>query len=92
MNLFTSGNGAVSGGGVYQFGDQASLQATPQTGNVFEEWIFSWSDGNETKSTENPITFTTNMDLSVTAKFAVTPEQVINLHPQCFAQDYWDFI
>ena len=78
VNLLTSGNGAVSGGGVFQFGDQASLQATPQTGNVFEEWVFSWSDGNETKSTENPITFTTNMDLAVTAKFAVTPEQVIN--------------
>ena len=46
------------------------------TGNVFEELIFSWSDGNETKHRE-PITFTTNMDLSVTAKF-VTPEQVIN--------------
>ena len=55
-------HGTVSGGGVYQVGETATLTATPKDGYEFVRW----SDG----STANPRTLTVTADLTLTAEFA----------------------
>ena len=55
-------HGTVSGGGVYQVGETATLTATPKDGYEFVRW----SDGN----TANPRTLTVTADLTLTAEFA----------------------
>ncbi len=54
--------GSVSGGGMYEVGDNVELTATPVSGWIFEQW----NDG----STENPRRFTATGDVSYTAYFA----------------------
>ena len=55
-------HGTVSGDGVYQVGETATLTATPKDGYEFVRW----SDG----STANPRTLTVTADLTLTAEFA----------------------
>ena len=55
-------HGTVSGGGVYQVGETATLTATPKDGYEFVRW----SDGN----TANPRTLTITKNLTLTAEFA----------------------
>ena len=55
-------HGTVSGGGVYQVGETATLTATPKDGYEFVRW----SDGN----TANPRTLTVTKNLTLTAEFA----------------------
>ena len=55
-------HGTVSGDGVYQAGETATLTATPKDGYEFVRW----SDGN----TANPRTLTVTKDITLTAEFA----------------------
>ena len=54
--------GGVTGGGMYEMGDNVELKATPVSGWIFEQW----NDG----STENPRRFTATEDVSFTAHFS----------------------
>ena len=61
----SDGNGTVTGGGKYAMGTEATLTAVPAQGYRF----VGWSDG----STENPLTFTVNGDVELTAIFEEIP-------------------
>ena len=63
--------GIVSGGGVYQAGETATLTATPKDGYEFVRW----SDDNTT----NPRTLTVTKDLTLTAEFAVIEDNNLSL-------------
>ncbi|MBP5541875.1 MAG: T9SS type A sorting domain-containing protein, partial [Bacteroidales bacterium] len=54
--------GSVTGSGTYNFGDTATLTATPNTGYGFR----GWSDGN----TSNPRSLIVTGDISLTANFS----------------------
>ena len=64
-------HGIVSGGGVYQAGETATLTATPKDGYEFVRW----SDDNTT----NPRTLTVTKDLTLTAEFAVIEDNNLSL-------------
>lgn len=57
----TDGNGTATGGGSYEYGESATLTATPNSGYKFKQW----SDG----STENPRTVTVTGAAAYTAEF-----------------------
>lgn len=57
----TDGNGTTTGGGSYEYGESATLTATPNSGYKFKQW----SDG----STENPRTVTVTGAAAYTAEF-----------------------
>ena len=78
LSTFSIGNGSVSAGGTFNFGDQITLQATPDSGNIFEEWEISFSDGNVSHSSTNPVVIEASQDLSITAKFIETPENQVS--------------
>ena len=65
LNVTSNGNGTVTGEGIYNYGSQATLIATPNAGYVFEKW----SDGN----TDNPRTITVTEDNVYTAYFKIKP-------------------
>ena len=77
ISTFANGSGTVTGAGTYAYGNEASFQASPLTGHVFEEWTLTWADGNISKFSTNPLKITATEDFSVTADFVVTPEQQI---------------
>ena len=56
-----SSYGTVTGGGTYEYGDEVTIKATPNTGYKF----IQWSDGDTT----NPRTITITTDLTRTAYF-----------------------
>ena len=56
-----SSMGSVSGSGIYDYGENATLTATPKNGYSF----IKWSDG----STANPYTLKVTKDLTLTANF-----------------------
>ena len=49
ISTFANGSGTVTGAGTYAYGNEASFQASPLTGHVFEEWTLTWADGNISK-------------------------------------------
>ena len=60
--------GMVSGGGLFESGEEATLTATPSEGNVF----MHWADADGTvKSTGNPYTFAVMSDVALTAVFKI---------------------
>ncbi len=61
VTLATDGHGTVTGAGIYAYGTQLTIFATPALGYGFG----SWNDGN----TDNPRTLTLYSDLSLTANF-----------------------
>lgn len=69
LSITAGDGGSVSTiGGTFSQGTQVSITATPNVGYTFN----SWSNG----STDNPITFTLNSDISLTANF----DEVINYY------------
>jgi len=57
--------GEVLGGGVYELGDEVTLEAIPAPGYKF----VNWSKGREMLSTDNPYRFTVTEDLVIVANF-----------------------
>ena len=68
ITVTSDANGAVEGNGIYQYGDTATLTATP---NEYYHFV-RWSDGN----TENPRQVQVTEDLSYTAEFAINEYEV----------------
>lgn len=62
----TNGNGSVTSGGTYDAGTSLTITATPDPGYQFDNW-----SGDLSGST-NPITFTINSNMTVTANFSAT--------------------
>lgn len=58
------GGGSVSGGGVYNIGDFATVTATPQVG-----WVFLYWEVNGTQIPDNPYSFEVTEDITLTAVF-----------------------
>ena len=56
--------GTVEGGGTYNWGDTATLTATPAEGYVFSGW------SGDAGGTDNPLSVTVDSDKSITANFA----------------------
>jgi len=63
--------GSVAGGGNYEYLSQATISATPSSGNYFT----NWSDGNS----ENPRTIIVTKDSNFTAVFTQIPTFAISL-------------
>ncbi|MCR9288906.1 MAG: S8 family serine peptidase [Bacteroidetes bacterium] len=66
LTTSTNGNGTVTPGGTYNAGTSLTISATPDAGYQFDNW-----SGDLSGST-NPITFTINANMSVTANFSST--------------------
>ena len=77
VNVVTDGSGQITGEGTYNYGETISLEATPASGNIFEKWEWSDQDGNQIRSSENPLSLILNDNLSITAYFITTPENHI---------------
>jgi len=58
--------GEVLGGGIYELGDEVTVEAIPAQGYKF----VNWSRGREVLSTDNPYRFTVTEDLVLVANFA----------------------
>ena len=69
--------GTVSGGGVYELGDQCTLTATSNTGYTFT----NWKKGNTVVSTNATYTFTVTENATYTATFTVIPQYTITISP-----------
>ena len=63
VNVSADKNGTVKGGGMYNYGEEAIIEAIANKGYHFVKW----SDGN----TENPRTIVITEDLTLTAEFAL---------------------
>lgn len=59
--------GSVSGGGVFEIGEQVTVVATPASGYVFERWVYNGTD--LTASTSATYTFTLNEQTDLVAVF-----------------------
>lgn len=70
-------SGTVSGGGVYELGDQCTLTATPNTGYTFT----NWKKDNTVVSTNATYTFTVTENATYTATFTVIPQYTITISP-----------
>ncbi|MDB4501511.1 DUF5011 domain-containing protein [Akkermansiaceae bacterium] len=57
-------NGSVSGAGIYPFGDEVILTATPDVGYIFGGWI------GDLNSSQNPLSFSISENQSVEAIFS----------------------
>lgn len=66
INVSSTGNGTVTGGGYYKHGSQVTITATPDENYKF----VSWNDGN----TESIRTVIVTGDLNFTAKFEEIPK------------------
>lgn len=67
LTISIEGSGSTNpapGSYTYQEGEQATVQAIPDTGNYFDRWVLN---GNESQT--NPITLTINTESALTAKF-----------------------
>ena len=62
--------GYVTGGGLYEIGDEVTIVGTPMKGNKFTEW---WINHSAFASTEATYTFTIQGDTSMTAVFSEVP-------------------
>ena len=69
--------GTVSGGDVYELGDQCTLTATPNTGYTFT----NWKKGNTVVSSNATYTFTVTENATYTATFTVIPQYTITVSP-----------
>jgi len=69
--------GTVSGGGVYELGDQCSLTATPNTGYTFS----NWKKGNNVVSNDATYTFTVTENATYTATFTAIPQYTVTIAP-----------
>lgn len=69
VETIVKGHGAVSGGGGYKKGDEATLRATPDSGYAFSCWT------GDATGTDNPISITVDVSKSVTATFVALPPQ-----------------
>ena len=58
--------GTVTGGGIYNIGDNVTVSATPASGYTFSKWV---DENNVLVSVNNPYTFVAATDLSLTAIF-----------------------
>ena len=68
--------GGVIGGGIYAYGDTATLTATANEGYHFEGW--SITPGYQNIVTDNPLTINVTEDMSVVAYFAADSTEGIN--------------
>ena len=62
--------GTATGGGSYSFNTTATLEATPNTGWIFEKWIV---DGNEIET--NPYSFSVTENIDASALFVEAEEE-----------------
>ena len=69
--------GTVSGGGVYELGDQCTLSATPNTGYTFS----NWKKGNNVVSTNATYSFTVTENATYTATFTAIPQYTVTIVP-----------
>ena len=69
--------GTVSGGGVYELGDECTLTATPNIGYTFT----NWKKDNTVVSTNATYTFTVTENATYTATFTVIPQYTITISP-----------
>ena len=69
IDVWTNGNGTVSGGGTYTEGSSCTITATPSSGYVFDGWILN---GTQTINT-NPYTFTVTDIADFQAVFSTDP-------------------
>jgi hypothetical protein len=75
----SSGQGSVSGGGIFLFDSNVTITATPASpdgdspqGYYFKQW--TWTSTNATGSTdENPYSFTIDSNITLTAEFLPVP-------------------
>ena len=67
MVLTNIPGGEVLGSGVYQYGDEVTLEAIPNPDYVFVNWA---TEGRNILSTDNPYRFTVTEDMVITANFA----------------------
>ena len=75
----SSGQGSVSGGGIFLFDSNVTITATPASpdeaspqGYYFKQW--TWTSTNGTGSSdENPYSFTIDSNITLTAKFLPVP-------------------
>ena len=58
--------GTVTGGGIYDIGDNVTVTATPATGYAFSKWV---DEAGNVLSTSNPYTFVAVTDLTLSAVF-----------------------
>ena len=65
VSVIASGYGTVEGGGDYEYGEQATLTATPERNYTLSGWYVS----NKLVYSELKYTFTVTDDITVTAKF-----------------------
>ena len=72
VSATSSGNGSVSGGGTYHYGDTVNLSATPDAGYVFVDW----TEGGSTLSTSNPYTFSCTGNQTIVGNFAANPLKI----------------
>lgn len=80
------GDGTVTGAGQYQDGQTCNLVATPASGKVFNGWY----NGASLVSSDANYSFTVTGNLSLTAKFADTPQggfDNMNLGSNPWSQD-----
>ncbi len=66
ITLVSSAGGIATGGGIYDEGDTATLEAIPDTNYEFD----GWSEGESVVSTSNPWAFVVNGDRTITPVFA----------------------
>ena len=73
------GYGKIDGGGEYYHGDEVTLTATPNEGNVFVNWT-----NTEGQIKENPYTFTVTEDIKLTANFRHKDRFMVTvtIHPE----------
>lgn len=71
VSVNATDGGTVSGNGVYQYGETATIVATPSEAHHFTHW----TTGNEAVS-DNPYTFVVCSDTSFTAHFAIDSHYV----------------
>ena len=65
VTIGLSGSGSASGDGSYQFGDEVTVTATPNTHNKFVGWFI----GEDLVSDEKVFTFTVEDNVNLIAKF-----------------------
>ena len=71
VKVTIEGEGTVAGEGLYLWGDEVTLTATPDEGSTF----LSWDQGMESLSTDNPYTFVLKEKMDdLTCRFEVAAE------------------
>ena len=78
INVISNGSGSVSGGGNYDFGENATLESNPSVGYIFEKWEWLDNDGNTTYSSLSELSLQMDRNYTITAHFITTPENFIN--------------